>query len=78
MEPIKGDGIIVEFRGKFIMHTGHGAKGFGRKRTRTGKGEIENPPTGTMSPGWVPLAHAKGPAGDGGAGGAVSSGQSTR
>lgn len=28
MEPIKGDGIIVEFRRKFIMHTGHGAKGF--------------------------------------------------
>lgn len=28
--------------------------------TRTGKGEIEDPPTGTVSPGWVPLAHAKG------------------
>nr|XP_034370341.1 basic proline-rich protein-like [Arvicanthis niloticus] len=24
------------------------------------KGAIEDPPTGTMSPGWVPLAHAKG------------------
>ena len=23
-----------------------------------GKGASENPPTGTMSPGWVPLAHA--------------------
>lgn len=29
-------------------------------RSRTGKGAIEDPPTGTMSPGWVPLAHAKG------------------
>lgn len=31
--------------------------GGGRGR---GKGASENPPTGTMSPGWVPLAHAKG------------------
>lgn len=41
------------------------------------KGAIEDPPTGTMSPGWVPLAHAKGRQ-ETGAGGAVSSGQSTR
>lgn len=46
-------------------------------RSRTGKGAIEDPPTGTMSPGWVPLAHAKGRQ-ETGAGGAVSSGQSTR
>lgn len=28
MEPIKGDGVVVEFRGKFIVHTGHCGKGF--------------------------------------------------
>lgn len=27
MEPIKGDGVVVEFGRKFIMHTGHGANG---------------------------------------------------
>lgn len=45
-----------------------------------GAGAVEDPPTGTVSPGWAPLAHAKGrpEAGGGGPGGAVSSGQSTR
>lgn len=28
MEPFKGDGVIAEFRGKFIVHTGHCGKGF--------------------------------------------------
>lgn len=27
MEALKGDQVILECRGKFIMHTGHGAKG---------------------------------------------------
>ena len=28
MEPIKGDGVVAEFRGKFVVHTGHCGKGF--------------------------------------------------
>lgn len=32
MEPIKGDGVIVEFGREFIMHTGHGAKGLPKVR----------------------------------------------
>lgn len=44
---------------------GAGVKGGGRG------GAVEDPPTGTKSPGWVPLAHAKGrqDSGVGGSGG---------
>lgn len=125
MQPIKRDGVIVEFRRKFVMHTGHGARGFLGSASRRGHaqqkyiyqlksricthtkhsetredpqasdstppnpeqgvrrhkhpepldtqnhfvrteadedgaGDTENRPTGTMSPGRVPLAHATG------------------